>query len=484
MPVQDNEKRHMTPSLTLFDKLWQEHCIQSDASGEDLLLIDRILLHERTGAVALEALREKGREVKTPAHVFCTMDHIVSNRPGRTRNEARTPGGDVFISSTRESAARSGVTLIDIDDARQGIVHVMAPELGIVQPGVSIVCPDSHTCSLGAFGALAWGIGSSAAEHALATQTLKQKKPANMRVTLKGALQPGVYAKDIVLALIAQVGAGAAANHAVEFTGEGVRQMSMEGRMTLCNMAVEFAAFTALIAPDEKTFEYLAGREFAPTGAQFDEALSWWRDLASDEEAAFDKDIILDTDALAPQISWGVSPEQSGGIDQTLPLMTDLPAEKEKAVENALAYMGLQPGQRLLGEAVDGAFIGSCTNGRIEDLRAAASILKGTQISPDVKAICVPGSQAVKRQAEEEGIAEIFKQAGFEWGEPGCGYCFYAGGDTFAPGARVVSSTNRNFEGRQGPGVRTHLCSPATVAASAIAGVIADPREAGGVRPV
>lgn len=469
----------MTPSSTLFDKLWREHCILSDRSGEDLLLIDRILLHERTGAVALEALREKERTVKTPSHVFCTMDHIVSNRPGRTRNEARTPGGDVFISSTRASAAQSGVTLIDIDDARQGIVHVMAPELGIVQPGVSIVCPDSHTCSLGAFGALAWGIGSSAAEHALATQTLKQKKPSNMRVILKGALQPGVYPKDIVLALIAQIGAGAAANHAVEFAGEGVRRMSMEGRMTLCNMAVEFAAFTALIAPDERTFDYLADREYAPKGQQLVDALVWWRSLVSDDAAVFDKEVTLDTDALEPHVSWGVSPEQSGGIGQTLPDPGDLPAEKREAVHNALSYMGLRPGQRLKGTPIDGAFIGSCTNGRIEDLRTAAAVLKGNRVSPTVKAICVPGSQTVKRQAEAEGVAEIFTNAGFEWGEPGCGYCFYAGGETFAPGARVVSSTNRNFEGRQGPGVRTHLCSPATVAASAVEGVIADPRDAG-----
>lgn len=452
---------------TLFSKLWQQHLV-AHQDGQHLIAIDRLLLHERTGGVALKSLEAADRTVRDPARVFAVMDHIVSFRAGRGRDESRSPGGDVFIRETRERARRAGLNLIDTDDARQGIVHVVAPELAIALPGLSLVCPDSHTCSLGALGALAWGIGSSDAEHVMATGTLRTRKPDQMRVRVDGRLAEGVTAKDLALHLIATHGADGGRRMAIEFAGEAVTALDLEARLTLCNMAVEFAAFTALMAPDEVVFRHVRNREFAPKEAMFDRALAEWEQLATEPDAIFDDEISLDARRIAPRITWGTSPGQGMAIDAAVPADAD---------RQALHYMGLSPGRPLTGEKVDGAFIGSCTNGRLGDLRAAAAILRGKRVAAGVRAVCVPGSQAVSRAAEAEGIADVFRAAGFEWGAPGCAMCFYAGGETFPPGARVVSSTNRNFEGRQGPGVRTHLASPATVAASAVAGVIADPRQ-------
>ncbi len=453
---------------TLFDKLWSIHRVADAGDGYDLIAVDRLLLHERTGGIALKSLAENGHSVRDPARVFAVMDHIVSFRAGRGRDEARSPGGEAFITETRAMARAAGIRLIDTDDADQGIVHVVAPELGIALPGLSLVCPDSHTCSLGALGALAWGIGSSDAEHVMATGTLRLIKPRQMRVRVEGRLPAGVTAKDLALYLIARHGAGGGGRCAIEFAGDAIADLDIEGRLTLCNMAVEFAAFTALIAPDEKTFAYAAGRPFSPQDGHLARALAHWRSLSTDADALFGEEIAIRAGDVQPHVSWGTSPEHALALDQRVP---------EDADTRALDYMGLSPGQCVRGLPIGGAFIGSCTNGRLSDLEAAASVLKGRRVAPGLRAVCVPGSQAVRRAAAASGIDRIFIEAGFEWGEPGCAMCFYAGGETFAPGTRVMSSTNRNFEGRQGPGVRTHLASPAVVAASAVAGRICQPSD-------
>lgn len=467
-PQSDPQSGH--ESQTLFDRLWEGHVVARAPGEPDLIAIDRILLHERTGGVALKSLAEKGYAPRAAGRTVAVMDHVVSFREGRGRDEARAPGAEAFITETRAMTQRAGVALIDTDDPRQGIVHVTAPELALALPGMSIICPDSHTCSLGALGALAWGVGSSEAEHALATGALRLVKPSQMRVTVTGALAEGVTAKDLALALIARDGASGAGRAAVEFAGPAVEAMDLEARLTLCNMAVEFSAFTALIAPDETIFAYLKDRPHAPKGALWDAAVQQWRSLRTGRAARFDRETTLDASAVAPMISWGVSPEHAAPLDGATPKAPDA------AARDALDYMGLGAGQALQGLAIDGVFIGSCTNGRLSDLRAAAAVLRGRRVAAGVRAVCVPGSQAVRRAAEAEGLDAVFRAAGFEWGEPGCSMCFYAGGETFAPGARVVSSTNRNFKGRQGPGVRTHLASPATVAACAVAGAIADAR--------
>jgi 3-isopropylmalate/(R)-2-methylmalate dehydratase large subunit len=446
---------------TLVDRLWDLHRVATTAGGKDLVAIDRVLLHERTGAAALNAMARAGRRVLDPARVFVMMDHIVDTRPGRG-DQTLMPGGQAFITETRAAAKEHGLTLFDVTDRDQGICHVVSPELGIVLPGLTLVAPDSHSCTQGAFGALAWGIGSSEAEHAMVTGTLRMTRPKTMRVTFTGRLAPGVTAKDMALALIAAHGAGGAAGHAVEFAGEAVAALDMEARMTLCNMATEFAAMTGIIAPDAATFAWLAGRRYAPA----DFSHPHWATLASAPDARFDREITLDAGAIAPMVSWGTSPEHSIAIDARVP----------KGPARAHDYIGLAPGTPLLGTPIDAAFIGSCTNSRLSDLRRAAALLKGRRIRPGLKALVVPGSSGVKRAAEAEGLDRIFTEAGFEWRESGCSLCFYAGGEGFAPGSRTISSTNRNFEGRQGPGIRTHIASPETVAASAIAGAIADPR--------
>jgi 3-isopropylmalate/(R)-2-methylmalate dehydratase large subunit len=450
----------------LFDKIWDAHVVAELPGGASLIAIDRLFLHERTGAVALNALKAAGRRLFDPSRVFAVVDHIVDTRIGRN-DQTLMPGGQAFITETRSAAQEAGITFFDVNDRDQGIVHVISPELGIVLPGATLIAPDSHTCTQGALGALAWGIGSSEAEHAMATGTLRITKPRTMRVTFSGRLAPGVTAKDMNLALIAVHGSGGGSGAVVEYAGEAVTDLDVEGRLTLCNMATEFAAMTGIIAPDEKVFQYLSGRPYAPVGSLWDRAVAEWRSLRTDEGAVFDAEASIDASTIQPMISWGTNPQQAVGVAESVPSDAD---------RRPLDYMELQAGQRLQGTPIQAAFIGSCTNSRLSDLRRAAQLLKGKRVAPGVKALVVPGSSAVKRAAEAEGLDRIFTEAGFEWRESGCSMCFYAGGESFAPGSRVVSSTNRNFEGRQGPGIKTHIASPETVVASAVAGAIADPR--------
>ena len=462
--------------LTLVDKIWAEHSAKT-LGDVTLLAIDRILLHERTGGVALASLRESGRTVRGAERVFGIMDHVVDTFPGRT-DKTIMPTGQDFIRTFREECARANIELFDIGDPRQGIVHVVSPEQGIVQPGVTLVAPDSHTCTQGAMGALAWGIGSSEAEHALATGVLRVTKPGNMRIRVDGVLGDSVTVKDLALHILAALSAGGGKGCAIEYCGTAIEALEMEARMTLCNMAAELSAFSAIIAADEKTFAYLKDRPYAPKGARWDAALAYWRTLRTDPDAVFDRDIVIDAADVGPMVTWGVSPQQASPINACVPPYEVVASrESNESYRRGLDYMGLDTGDTLEGLKIDAAFIGSCTNSRISDLRAAASILRGRMIAAGVKAICVPGSSQVKQQAEAEGLDKAFTDAGFEWRESGCSMCFFAGGESFAPKARVISSTNRNFENRQGPQTRTHLASPAVVAASAIAGAIADPRK-------
>jgi 3-isopropylmalate/(R)-2-methylmalate dehydratase large subunit len=460
---------------TLFGKLWAQHVVQETADEATLLAVDRIFLHERTGALALQGLEQAGRRVADRARVFCTMDHIVDTLPGRG-DEAQVPGGSAFIVAMRETARRAGVHLFDVRDSDQGIVHVISPELGIALPGATIVCPDSHTCTQGALGALAWGIGTTEAEHALATGTLRLTRPKVMSVRFEGRLASGVTAKDLSLALISRHGSGGGNGYVVEYAGSVVRDLDIEARLTLCNMTTEFSAMTGLIAPDETTFAYLEGRRFAPRGALWRQALEHWRTLRSDDGAYFDREIVIDAGELSPMVTWGTSPQHAVAVTGRVPELTECGTTPE-AYERAIAYMSVVPGTPLEQLRIDGAFIGSCTNSRLSDLRRAAAVLRGRRVASGVRALCVPGSTATRLQAEAEGLDQIFQAAGFEWRESGCSLCFYAGGESFGPGERVVSSTNRNFESRQGPRTRTHIASPETVAASAVAGRIADVRE-------
>jgi 3-isopropylmalate/(R)-2-methylmalate dehydratase large subunit len=462
---------------TLFDKLWDLHEVEMLEDGLSLLYIDRIFLHERTGSIALQSLQENGHSVRSPERAFCTMDHIVDTFPGRS-DDTLMPSGRDFIETTRALTRDSGIRLFDINDPLQGIVHVISPEQGIVQPGLSLICPDSHTCTQGALGALAWGVGSSDVEHALVTQTLRVKRPGNMRVRFEGTPRAGVSAKDMMLHLIGDHGAAGGSGFAVEFAGSAVRALDLEARMTLCNMAAEFSAFTGLIAPDAKTIAYLQDKPRAPRGDNQARALAHWKTLHSDTGAHFDREIVIDMQDIAPTVTWGTSPQHTMAISAAIPNPCDeADAGRRAAMEKALAYQGLKAGTAASEIIIDAAFIGSCTNARLSDLRDAASVLQGRQVAPDIVAVVVPGSSTIKRQAEAEGLDQVFQNAGFQWRESGCSMCSYAGGETFGPGKRVISSTNRNFEGRQGPGTRTHLASPMTVAASAIRGRITDPRE-------
>lgn len=458
----------------IIEKIWDQHVVATLDDGQALLHIDRVFLHDRAGPRVLGAVRQAGHAVSQPGLVFGTMDHIVDTQPGRG-DDTLVRGGRAFIEGLRAEARSAGIRLFDLGDPRQGIAHVISPELGIALPGTTLVCCDSHTCTVGGIGALAWGIGTTEGEHAVATQCLVRARPRTIRVTLHGSPGPGVSAKDLVLALIARFGVRGGDGHAIEFDGEAVNALDVEGRLTLCNMAVEFGAWTGLVAPDALTVEWLAGRPFAPSGTDWDLAVADWLALRSDEGASWDRHLELDCTGLAPQVSWGTNPGQTGAIDAIVPHPADGDAQR------ALDYMDLQAGQPLQGTPIDAAFIGSCTNSRLPDLRAAAQIVRGRRVAPGVKAIVVPGSSSVKSAAEAEGLDRVFHEAGFEWRESGCSLCFFAGGDNFdqpgRPARRVITSTNRNFEGRQGPGVRSHLASPATVAASAIAGCIADPRE-------
>jgi len=461
-------------SRTLFEKLWNLHTVKEIGDGEYLVNIDRIFLHERTGSIALKSLEESGREVLYPQNVFCTMDHIVSTKPGRG-DATEMPGGEKFISATRASAKSAGINLFDINDPSQGIVHVVSPEQGITLPGITIVCPDSHTCTLGGLGALAWGVGSTDAEHALATKTLRVKRPKTMRVNFNGQLNEGVSSKDMILHLIAQYGTAGGAGYAVEFAGDAVTTLAIEARLTLCNMAVEFSAFTGLVAPDESTINYVNGRTFAPNGDDWQNAVEHWQSLYSDDNARFDKELNIDCNSIKPTVTWGTSPQDAVAVDGNIPnpeRHQKLSETRRDAMHKALSYMDVQVDTSISDLKIDAAFIGSCTNSRLSDLRLVADFLRGKKVSSDVSAICVPGSSSVKRAAEAEGINKVFTAAGFEWRESGCSMCFYAGGETFGADKRVISSTNRNFEGRQGPGTRTHIASPLTVAASACAGYI------------
>jgi 3-isopropylmalate/(R)-2-methylmalate dehydratase large subunit len=464
-----------TPS-TLFEKLWASHLVHPLPEDGGLILIDRVLLHERTGGVALKSLAEAGRPLLAPRQVFCTMDHVVDTLPGRS-DATLMPTGAAFIVQTREAARNAGVRLFDIGDPDQGIVHVISPEQALVLPGLTLVCPDSHTCTQGAFGALAWGIGSTEAEHALAAGTLRIRRPRTLRITVSGRLAEGVTTKDLALHITDRLSSSGAIGQVVEYAGETVQGLTMEERMTLCNMATELAAFTVIIAPDETTFAYLKDAPYAPKGVTWDAAVAHWRTLKSDFGATFDREISIDASEVGPMVTWGTSPQQGASIGAAVPVYEAVAGrESRESYDRALIYMGLAPGQLLEGLPIDAAFIGSCTNSRISDLRRAAALLQGRRVAPGVRAICVPGSTRVKRQAEAEGLDVVFKAAGFEWRESGCSMCFFAGGESFGDQQRVVTSTNRNFESRQGPRTRSHLASPETVAASAIAGALADHR--------
>ncbi len=462
---------------SLFEKLWDAHLVKRLDDGTDLIYIDRIFLHERTGSIALKSIEGAGRNILNPEHVFCTLDHIVDTLPGRS-DDTIMPGGTVFIQTTREAAKAACIHFFDLGDPRQGIVHVVSPEQGIALPGVTLICPDSHTCTLGGLGALAWGIGSTEAEHALVTKTLKLKKPKTMRVTFDGTLGPATYAKDMILYLIAKYSAAGGSGYGIEFAGSAIEDLAVEARFTLCNMVVEFSAFSGMVAPDDKTIDYVRGRPFAPKWDDWDKAAAYWKTLRSDDDVEFDKELRVDAADISPTVTWGTSPQHAVPVDAVVPDPKDAVDDNARtSMERALEYMDLKPGTPMESLTIDAAFIGSCTNSRIRDLRLAAKILKGRKVADGVKAIIVPGSSLVKAEAEKEGIDKVFKDAGFEWRESGCSMCFYAGGEAMGFQERVVTSTNRNFESRQGPETRSHLASPAMVAASAITGQITDPRK-------
>ncbi|XAH22751.1 3-isopropylmalate dehydratase large subunit [Xylophilus sp. GW821-FHT01B05] len=463
---------------TLFEKLWDQHHIVDLPGGETLVHIDRHLLYEITSPQAFDGLQQAGRRVRNPELTFGTTDHLVSTQPHR--GDETVEGGALLIRAFRASTLAHGIRHFDVQDAQQGIAHVIAPELGIVLPGMTVVCGDSHTGTVGALGAWAWGIGTSAVEQVLATQTLAVRKPKTMRIVIDGELAAGVTPKDLILYLIGEIGTAGATGYALELAGRAISSMHMEGRFTLCNMGVEAGARTTFIAPDDIAFDYIRGREYAPKGEDFDRAVSAWRSLVTDDGAVFDREIRLDAAAAAPQITWGTSPEQVMPIDAAVPdpsLLSQV--EQRGAAERALSYMGLEAGASLLGLKVDAVFIGSCTNSRLSDLAAAAEVVRGHKVAGHVRALVVPGSMTVKREAEAQGLHHVFLDAGFEWREPGCSMCAAVNDDFVLPGARCVSTSNRNFEGRQGPRARTHLGSPATAAAAAIAGVITDARRIG-----
>jgi 3-isopropylmalate/(R)-2-methylmalate dehydratase large subunit len=461
---------------TLYEKLWSSHVVRELGQELALLYIDRQLVHEVSSPQAFEGLRANGRSVRRPASHLAVADHAVPTKD-RDRPIADPQARDLVALLARNTA-EFGIRHLGLDDARQGIVHVIGPELGFTQPGMTLVCGDSHTSTHGAFGALAFGIGASECESVLATQTLRQTRAKTMRVEIDGALGAGVGPKDVILAIIARLGASGAVGYALEYTGAAVRALSMEGRMTLCNMSIEAGARMGMIAPDETTFAYLKDRPLAPKGEMWDRALAYWKTLASDPNAAYDREVDLDAGTLAPQVTWGTSPDQGGVITGRVPVPQTDPSDKDgDKIARALDYMGLTPGARLQDVAIDSVFIGSCTNGRIEDLRAASQIVRGRKVSDHVTALVVPGSGAVKRQAEAEGLDRIFVEAGFEWREAGCSLCVAMNNDRLEPGQRCASTSNRNFEGRQGVGARTHLMSPISAAASAIAGKLADVRD-------
>lgn len=460
---------------TLFEKIWDNHVIHQEAGKPSIIYIDLHLVHEVTSPQAFEGLRLTGRKVRRPDLTFATMDH---NVPTKDRFNIKDPISKQQIDTLSKNCADFGVMLFDLNHVDQGVVHVMGPEVGLTHPGKTIVCGDSHTSTHGAFGALAFGIGTSEVEHVLATQCLQQSKPKTMEVRVNGKLKTGITAKDLILGIIAKYGTDFATGYVIEYTGEAIRDLSMEERMTVCNMSIEAGARAGMIAPDQTTFDYLRDRDYVPKGTAFDAAVAEWEKLVTDEGAEFDTVVEFDAEALIPQVTWGTSPGMGTDVTATVPVPAELPTENErKAAEKAIEYMGLTPGTPMTELKIDRVFIGSCTNGRIEDLRAAAQVAKGYKVASHVNAIVVPGSGRVKLQAEKEGLDKIFSEAGFEWRDAGCSMCLAMNPDVLSPGERCASTSNRNFEGRQGRGGRTHLVSPAMAAAAAIAGRFVDVRD-------
>jgi len=459
---------------TLLAKIWDQHVIAHVSDDTDLLHVDRHLLHDLGGSRGLLDLKNRNLTVHNPELTFATPDHAISTARGRA---GTSKIGQELLAGLRTETSAVGIEMFDIDEAGQGIVHVIGPELGLSLPGCLIVCGDSHTCTHGGLGALAFGIGSSELTHVLATQAVIQRRPKTMRVMFEGRLPFGVTGKDLILALIGHIGAAGGTGYAVEYAGSAIRDLPVEGRLTICNLSIELGAKMGLIAPDEKTYDYLRGRTYAPQGEMWQRAVEAWRRLPSDADAVFDREVVIDVEAIIPQVTWGISPEHVIGVDGHVPdpqAIAD-PARRA-AIETALDYMGLKAGAPIIGTPVDWVFIGSCTNSRLSDLRAAAEVARGRKVAPGVRAWVVPGSETVKRDAVAEGLDKLFTDAGFEWREPGCSMCLAANGETVPPGQRSVSTSNRNFIGRQGPRARTHLASPATAAASAISGAIADVR--------
>jgi len=471
----------MSVPKTLFEKIWERHVVVEPPDSPAVLYIDLHLVHEVTSPQAFSGLRARGLRVRRPERTVATMDHGVPTLSQGGNGAGRLAFADEMsrrqIQQLEENCREFGIRLMGLDSPNQGIVHVIGPDLGLTQPGMTIVCGDSHTATHGAFGALAFGIGTSEVEHVLATQCLLQRRPKTCAVRIEGHLNPGVTAKDVILALIAQIGTAGGTGYVFEYMGEAVRAMSMEERMTLCNMSIEGGARAGMVAPDDTTFEYLAGRPYAPQGEDWERAVAYWRTLPGDEGAAFDRTVTLDASRLEPMVTYGTNPGMGVPISGRIPAPEEMKDPSQRAaLEKALAYMDLRPGAPVQGQRVDVIFIGSCTNGRLADLRSAARLLKGRRVAPGVRVLVVPGSQQVKRAAEAEGLDRVFKEAGAEWREPGCSMCIAMNGDQLEPGQYAISTSNRNFEGRQGKGGRTFLASPLTAAASAITGVITDPR--------
>jgi 3-isopropylmalate/(R)-2-methylmalate dehydratase large subunit len=471
-------EQKQTEPKTMFEKIWDAHVVR-EASGESTILyIDRHLVHEMTSPQAFAGLRLASRTIRRPDATVAVLDHNVPTVPGRRMLDVVDKESQECLTTMERNAQEFGLTLYDMADARQGIVHIIGPEQGLTLPGMTIVCGDSHTSTHGALGALAFGIGTSEIEHVLATECLLQQRPRTMNIRVEGTLAPGVTAKDLALAIIGQLGTAVGTGHIIEFSGSAIRGLSMEGRMTLCNMAIEAGARAGMVAPDETTFAYIKGRPYAPKGELFEQAVATWRQLSSDPDAHFDAVYEVNIEGLGPQVTWGTNPGMVTDVNSVVPdPAAQADPEKRKAYERALKYMDLKPGQKVTEIPLDTVFIGSCTNSRLEDLRMAAQYVKGKHVAPGIRALVIPGSTQVRRMAEEEGLADIFREAGFQWREAGCSMCIAMNGDQLSEGERCASTSNRNFEGRQGRGGRTHLVSPAMAAAAAIAGHFIDIRE-------
>jgi len=466
----------MAKPRTLFDKIWENHVVRTEEDGTALIYIDLHLAHEVTSPQAFAGLRDAGRKLRRPDLTLAVADH---NVPTTDRSKGiEDPESRLQVETLEKNVKEFGVPYFPVDDIRQGIVHIIGPEQGLTQPGMTVVCGDSHTSTHGAFGALAFGIGTSEVEHVFATQTLVQKPAKNMRVTVNGTPPAGTTAKDLILAIIGKIGTAGGTGHVIEFAGDAIRNLTMEGRMTVCNMTIEAGARAGLVAPDETTFEYLKGRPYAPKGGAWEQAVAYWKTLPSDAGAAYDKEVTLDAAEIVPYVTWGTSPQDALPVTATVPKPEDFVGEDRQAgVARSIEYMGLTGGMPIQDIKIDTVFIGSCTNGRLEDIRAAAAVAKGRKVAAGVRALVVPGSGLVKEAAEAEGLDKVLTEAGFEWREPGCSMCLAMNADKLKPGERSASTSNRNFEGRQGPGGRTHLVSPAMAAAAAIKGHLADVRE-------